>query len=399
MKSQNPMRKAAVVITILAVLLQACNSDFSEINDRAIVNMVGVELDDKGNYVTYFQVVNPNGIAGTKAGGARSPLYTFEFKGKTWAEFTVNSTHTLSRKPFISHFQAYLVSERLAKKGLDDLLNFLEADPTRRMATAIFITKSPMWDMMNTYVPLEMNPGKELRDIRQLQASMTGKSNNLSRVKDLLDAYENSKLTFIANVKLTDNKPFITTKRFQTIEGNQGNYSYTGASIMKRGKWIGELDDDQLIPLFFMLNQDRSFVKDLVLGQGESAQVQQTGKPRMEKKLELRNGVPVVSLIVKPKLKLISTDLNGKVDGNAVKVMERKFEEQMTKECLDLWNLGLQNKWDLLGIEEWIKRKSGREWAKLKEDPDSWMNAKVSIHVQSSIVKLGILLTPYEGAD
>lgn len=382
-----------LLMLLTALPLSGCG-DFNELNSLALVDMVGVDADEDGLYHVYYQIVNPNGVAGTKAGSTRSPLYTFEFTGHTWPEFVSAASQTVPRQLFVSHFQAYIVSERLAKKGLQNLLNVLENDPDRRMATAVLITKSPVHEIMNTYVPLESNPGKELRNIQKLQHDVTGKGNNKSQIKMLLENMETSRLTFISNIVLNNQKPFTTTKRFETIEGNRGNYSYTGASIIKHGRWIGQLEAEQLMTLFFARGEAKSFIKK-IQGKEETASVQMIGKPKRSIRLVMRDGKPILRMTLKPELHMLSISTHGKLDTERIRRLEMTFNEEMENEIKQLLELGTNHHWDLLDLENRIKHKSGRQWAALKSEANSWEKTDIQIHVQSSIVRVGIMLTPY----
>ncbi|MWC27996.1 Ger(x)C family spore germination protein [Paenibacillus sp. MMS18-CY102] len=390
-------RGLLLMFTLFAICsLQGCK-DYNELNDLALVDMVGVDLNEDGTYQAYYQVLNPNGVAGSKTGSFRSPLFTFEFRGKSWPEFTRLATQTLSRKLFINHFQAYIVSERLAKHGIGDLLNFLESDPRRRMATSIYVTKSPIKDIMNTYVPMETNPGKELRSIQKLQYEVTGQSDNKSNLKTLLENFENEQLAYISMIKLTDQEPFMTTKRFQTIEGNRGNFQYVGASIIKQAHAIGELKAPQLSTLFFLLGTNKSLLQDLKWNESESAQIQMIGKPKTDYQLFLQHGQPKLDIRIKPSLELVTIDQEEKLDSKTLRRLEAMFDKKMEDQSIKLIKLANEKQWDLLGIQDRIAKRINPKWATLKSNPVAWMETDVSVTVHSSIIKTGTLLTPYKG--
>ncbi|MFJ5763123.1 Ger(x)C family spore germination protein [Neobacillus sp. NPDC093182] len=391
-----PFLRTAIPILFLSLMLQGCG-DYREINDLAIVDMVGVDVDEDGNYLGYYQVVNPNGIASTKTGGSRSPIYTYVFKGKSWAEFTSKATQTVPREIFVSHYQAYIVSKRLAANGLGDLLNFLESDPSRRMATALFVTKDSVGDIMNTYVPLESNVGKDLRNIQQLQVDFTGKDVGESKINTLLENFESLKLTFVSNIMLSSKKPITTTKRYESIEGNTGNFTYTGVSIIRKGQFIGELKAEQVVPLYFMLGKSKTLHQHIELSSEEFADLQMLSKPKIKRRFTLIDGEPTLHLTIKPKLKLLNIHQNKRLDSQTLRRLEKRFNEEMTDQVTDLLKLAKKEKWDLLGLEERISHTTGRGWTELKANPDSWMRTKVTLDIKSSIVKTGVLVTPYEG--
>ncbi|MBM7566595.1 Ger(x)C family spore germination protein [Paenibacillus sacheonensis] len=393
------LRRGLILLAVLTALpLQGC-ADHKEINELALVDMVGVDEREDGTKLAYYQIVNPNGVASSKTGGSRSPIYTFAFKGKSWAEFSSNASSTIPRKLFISHFQAYIVSERLAKKGLGELLNFLESDPTRRMATSVFIAKGSVRDIMDTYVPLARSPGNELRSIHELQAKLTGRADRDSQVKTLVENYEDGSLAFVSNISLSGGEPFDTTKRYETIEGNRGNFTLSGASIIRQGRWIGELKPEQLSTLLLVLGKERALIEDIVLSKGASAQLEMLVRPRIERRLSLKDGKPALRVIVKPKLKLMSINAAGKIDSVMLRRLERLFNQRLEGRIGALLAEAKAKQWDLLGIGRQIGRRSGSRWAAAKRDPNAWREAEVSVSVRSSIVKTGVLLTPYAGGS
>ncbi|QHT61159.1 Ger(x)C family spore germination protein [Paenibacillus lycopersici] len=373
--------------------MQGC-SDLKEINDMAIADMVGVDMDEEGHYMAYYQIINPNGVAGSKSGGSRSPLYTYAFQADSWAEFASTATRTIPRKLFISHYQAYIVSERLAAKGLDDLLNFLENDPTRRMATNVFIAKSPVQDIMNTFVPLERNPGKELRSVHELQHNVASTASPNSQIKTLLENYEGTKLSFISNIRVVG-KPMATTKRFETIQGDKGNFELFGSTIIKQGKRVGELTPDQMASLLFVRGEAHSLIEPIETDNQEAAELQLMGQPRIKRQLTLKNNRLELRIHIHPKLKLASIDTNGRIDTATLHRLEKLFDERMAAHSNALLQLGKKNHWDLIDIQDQIMHKNGKRWHKLKASPESWEGAKITIDVHAKIIKTGVIMTPY----
>lgn len=116
------------ILMMFTALLTAC-WDKTEMNELALVSMVGVDIDpDSGKKTVYYQIINP--LSGTSArgtpGGEQAPVYTYEISGSSFGEIKSTIYKMLPRKLFIAHSKILLVSRRAARQGVRDIVNFID---------------------------------------------------------------------------------------------------------------------------------------------------------------------------------------------------------------------------------------------------------------------------------
>ena len=79
--------RLGVVLTLLA-LCTGC-WDIKDINTLAIVSLAGVDKDPKtGDFLAYYQVMNPTGLSTRTGSSAKAAVYTFNFKDFSHGRFT-----------------------------------------------------------------------------------------------------------------------------------------------------------------------------------------------------------------------------------------------------------------------------------------------------------------------
>lgn len=383
-------------VAALFVLLPGCQ-DYEEINNLAIVNMIGVDRTEDGTYVGYYQVINPAGVAAEKGGATKATVYTYRYTGKTTSEIAYTASRSLPRKLFIPHYQAYIVSERMARQGLRELLNFLETEPTRRMATDMFITKEPMDRFMYSFVSLEKLPGRVLRSITKLSEQGSGVAEKQTRIKDLLQNYDTAKPTFLTMMELYHHQPLRRSQSsFENISGNAGSYHISGAAILRKDTMIGELKPDEAATAFFMNGTIRSLPVYAVASEGKTVEFRMLRQPKVKKKLTLEGGKPVLRLALKANVALTNNNLDESLSASDVEKLQNLFNLEMEKRSRTLLAEAKSKNWDLLGIEEQIKRKRGNAWNEWKSDASAWKTTKVILTVESTVTTTGAMTKPYK---
>src|SRR5690606_129341 len=137
-------------------LLTAC-WDRTEMNELALVSMMGVDSDPESDKITvYYQIKNP--LSGTSAkgtpGGEQAPVYTYEISGSSFGEIKSTIYKMLPRKLFMAHCKVLLVSQRAAKQDMRDIVNFIEMQPNGRSSVPMLIVDGPLSQVMRTLTPL-----------------------------------------------------------------------------------------------------------------------------------------------------------------------------------------------------------------------------------------------------
>ncbi|BBI36583.1 hypothetical protein KCTCHS21_59820 [Cohnella abietis] len=365
-----------------------------EVNQLAIVNFIGVDRDpESGKYSVYFQIVNPSGLAAQKSPGTIAPIYTYRIDTTNTMDPMNKMLDLIPRKPFFDHYQALVVTERMARWGLVEQLNFLEKQPDRRSTINLIVTDSSIEDIMQTYLPLEKMSGRAIRSIINNQAAFSGKASKKSMVKSLVDNLENTGLTAHPLISLASKDVTSSATRYQKIDANKGNFILKGGALFKQGIMIGKLTSDEM-PWFNLMSGDIDVLIQSLTVNGKGVEIR-SDKLEVRKKLVMQDGRPVLKLHVEAGLHITGNNQSEKLTGDNLDQITSAFNRQVSEQSEEFFEKGKQHGWDVAGIEDTINRKRGQEWKTAKQDKNQWRLTKLEITVSSTIKTVGITIDPY----
>ncbi len=121
--------KKILILTLSIFLLTACY-DYQELNDRAII--VGLAVDMENNeYIVNFEVLNSQKNSSEQQ-GKTSTSYLAEGKDQNFAMAYQKALFSLNKDAYLAHLKALIISEEVAKTKLKNLIDYLIRDPNTR---------------------------------------------------------------------------------------------------------------------------------------------------------------------------------------------------------------------------------------------------------------------------
>jgi len=365
-----------------------------EVNQIAIINLVGLDKDpESGKETVYYQVINPTGISGQKTSGIKSPVYTYRVEAYTSGGAADKTLELLPRRPFFDHYQALIVTERFARDGIREMINFVEKQSNRPSATYLLVAESPLNDIMKTYIPLERLPGRSLRAFIDTQSRYADTISERSRIKDLAENMESETLTILPIVTLNGSAPALTTERYERMDANQGNLKLDGGAIFKYDRMIGKLTQLEM-PYYNLLNNQIGMLKQSIL---VNEQIVDLRAPQMtiRRRLSLDSGRLILNIAVHAQLEIVDNDQNVKLTLSNIADIKAGFNRQLSDKTTSFYEKALRNGWDIAGVEAQIKRKRGKAWANAKKDHGIWRETQLKLAVDCTIEGVGVTLDPY----
>ncbi|MFF2888316.1 Ger(x)C family spore germination protein [Paenibacillus sp. NPDC057967] len=391
--------RAALRRLALAGLAICCLTgcwDRTEINELAIVGLVGSEENkDTGSTIVYYQIVNPLAFSQESGRGGTSPVYTYKIEGKSRGEMGHKSAESVPRKLFTDHYQTHIITESLARKGLRQFVNFYERQYNRRSSLLLFVTDSKLSDVMMTYTPLEQLPGRTLRSLVYNTNKSTGRISLKSRVKDLVENMESSTCTVLPIISLRDDKPFLTTKRFESIEANRSNLVLSGAAVFKQDRMIGKIGLRENGFYNLLKGETNSFFQSITLNKMDIDL--SANKIKVKQSMALTGGVPVWNVSVTANLAIHNNEQNEKLSWENLSQLTDQFNREVSETAGQLYEKALKKDWDLFGLEDKIKNKRGKAWKTIQGKADAWKETKLNLTITSSVNDVGEIINPYEG--
>ncbi|SFS66500.1 Ger(x)C family spore germination protein [Paenibacillus sp. BC26] len=375
------MRKLWLLILLVALLLCSGCWDKKEINELAIVTTFGIDREPStGMYVAYYQVINPPALSSRQGGGSKASVYTYRFKEYSLGRFMQKTSTMMPRLLFTSHLQCYILSEEVARQGIIDILNYLETTPEWRMNVYLFVTDSPLKDVMNSFTTLEKVPGRHATSLVRIlsRGSFTGGVEPI-RVKDIVTGMEFQLPTLIPMIHYRG-KPADTTERMEQIDvSEQAPTFFADSAVFYKGRMVGHLNSDNKYYYHILNTKYRKFTETVKVG-GSYVDVETSN---VQVKRKWNRSANRLNIFIHADLRILNNTQNTKLTLENLHMIEKAFNRVVEEKAKKMVVLGKRNNWDLLGLQD--------EGA----TASTWRQTSVNFTVTSDITTTGNKSDPY----
>ncbi|NHN33779.1 hypothetical protein G9U52_28590 [Paenibacillus sp. S3N08] len=351
-----------------------------DINSLAIVSLAGVDKNpETGNFTAYYQVINPTSLSTRTGASAKAVVYNFQFKDYSHGRFNEQTGMSMPRKFFMADLQSYIISERYARQGILDLINFIELSPEQRSNVILFITDSPMYTIMNSFTPLDRIPGRFIRSLTDQYKPNFSMSLYPIRFKDIAREIHLHTPIVIPIIHYSGENPSSNSDRVEKIDANKDGMSFSGGAVLIHARMVGNLDE-QSKNLFFILNKKYRQRTETVKINGDFVDVE-AQNIQVQRKWNTPGSHLLIDLYAD--LRLMNNQQKSKMTLQNLHQIEKEFNQTLEKELKSYEQMGTNRGWDLLGIQD----NGGNEM--------TWRQTKVTIHVHSKMTTIGNTSTPY----
>lgn len=130
------------VLSILGcvVLLAGC-WDRIELNDVSIVTGLAVDEGENSKYRLTIEIVNAAQFSKNQMGGQATPALTYSLEGNTISELLHKMNIGMTRRLIFSHTRVLYISEKIAKDGILEFIDYLDRSGQFRNDFNIMVTK------------------------------------------------------------------------------------------------------------------------------------------------------------------------------------------------------------------------------------------------------------------
>lgn len=386
--------KILSAIIICSVLITGC-WDRRELNEIGIVVAIALDKDESGNIVMTSQVVRPGALKREGGGPPSLPIELVTAQGSTVAEAVKNISKQFDRIAFFAHTKVLVVSEEVARQGLQPILDYqMRNNNTRNLVWLIVAKDSPAKEFVRTDYGIESVQATYLEDIIKNK----GENSEVSTV-DLLTYLKamTSGADPVAGVMEIVRQSTIPTK--EKAEGFTKGIKLVGTAVFKKDKLVGFLNHTETRGLNFV----RGKIKKTIINIPS---------------LKEENGLVAIA-ITKIKSRVIPTISEGKpsfvidvhVDGDIAEQQDTAdyFGDLKTFAELELeLQSAIENEInttvnktqktfgsDILGFGTALAKTYPNEWEKEKDKwGDDFSTADYQVKVDVKLRNLGLILKP-----
>lgn len=378
-----------LIIVLCLPLLTGCWNR-RELNELALV--VAMSIDKSGDqYMLTTQVVDPGEVSSNARGGSRAPITTYTDKGKHVFEAVRRMTTITPRKLYFSHLQMLVISEEVAKEGINNILDFFTRDSEFRKNFYIVVSKDiKANEILKNLTSIEKIPAQKMHSsletsekvwaptvaiqLDELISSLTSDGNNpiLTGISINGDVIKGQLMDNVQRIE-----PFARLK-------------YKNIAVFKKDKLIGWLNEKESKGFNFIKSNVHSTVGHLPCGNKETAVIE-IMRSKAKVKAKVINGKPEITINVKAEANI--GEVACHIDLTKPESI-KKLENNAAKENMDILNTAIKKAKelgvDIFGFGEVVHRADPKAWRDLKKNWDQeFVQLPITIHSEFKIRRTG----------
>lgn len=397
------LTKQILVVVLMAPLLTGC-WDRLEIEDRAVILAIGIDKvkpDDekentnatqmlkqdpepkKGLIRITVQIAVPGRIplgtgSGSSSPGGQKPVWVLSSVGRTVDDALMNLQQQLADKLFYGHLRVIVLSEDVARKGIENENDFFRRQPQVRRTVWMVVSKGNAADIMNATPQLERVPTLYLLATLEHAREMGKLPNIFSGVFFSASSAKGQEGIL----------PYLELKKESNIE-------IAGMAIFKKEKMVGTSTALQIGHYMAMKEINPGGYSVLVEVPGSKTTVVFKSKHRKSKiTTTIRNGNVHTSIKCQ-----IEGDLAEKsnekmlITAESLKMLEEKIQNDGTVGFKKLIQQTQNDGSDIFGFGEYVRATLPAYWNKKIKTKEAWENKykemTVDVTVKVKIRRIG----------
>ncbi|MGE5455852.1 MAG: Ger(x)C family spore germination protein [Ignavibacteriales bacterium] len=390
------MKKIKILIILLLISLTTGCWNYRELNNLAIVSAIGIDEED-GVYNVSVQVMNPSQqSSNSKSGGSSSqttPVDVYEGKGKSILE-AINSI--LLKQPndiFLGHTDLIVISDQLARKGIENFIDFLLRDrQSRKIFPMVIIKNAKASDVIKLITPIETISSKYISSTLEATKKNSGVLSDRLFDEILMCLFTRGREATISAIELVglpekgDESKNLSTSIPTTY------FKISGSGVLVNDRLVGYFDEKESLGYTYIRNKVTASVISVPCDKEGNYAGVKLEKSKASLKTTIKDGKPVGEITLNTKA--VISEFNCKVDLLKPENI-KKIEDATNKELKKILNYAVvkaqkELKSDVFGFGEYIYKNKHKDWKKYEDNwNETFSNMEYKIKVTTEIRNVG----------
>jgi spore germination protein KC len=398
--------KFMIVLLLSCSLLTGC-WDRMEIEERAVVLGISIDTADKdaearedeishlrGKYPApkqeliqlSVQIALPGriplgpGEGGGSGEGEQETVWVLDVVGHTVDDAMMNLQQQISGKLFFGHLRVIVVSEEFARKGIENLNDYLHRNTEVRRMAWLMISKGKAKNHMQAAPKLERVPALYL-------------------ASTLDDAVRHGKFpsnyigTFWSNSSKKGQEgflPYITIMKGQNVE-------ISGMAFFKGAKMVGVTKPIEIAGYLVIKGISPAGYRGILhIGKDSQVVTIHATNRESEIKVDIKNGMPHFTITATTEINIEEKNSDTIPIDNS-KILEeiaRENERSITELLIGLIQKTQKKESDIFGFGELVRAKEPSYWKSHVKSPEQWgeiyKNVTFDYRVTSKVRRIGM---------
>jgi spore germination protein KC len=372
-----------IFICVLSLFAGGC-WDRLEVNDMALVLATGVDAMPQKKFKVSIQLALPTGGGESQAQTASAGKDSYFVEDDTGVDVwdtTSKIQEKLSRRVFPAHRRILIIGEKLAKQGVQPILDAFIRQPESRLRTYVLVAKGGTAEtILKAPYPIEKVPTEGIREMLHSEFGLA------VDLKDLLmDMAANQSIVLPTIELVSDGK---TTKKI---------FKISGAAVFHHDKLAGYLNDRKTRGLVLLRQQQLRSELTVYIPALKGNMTADLLKSSINVKAKKNRGQIVMYINTVAQLGIAENQTKLDLsDPKTVKAIENLFAKDLEKR-LKMSLDAVQKKYnsDVVGFGEVIHRTYPQDWKQMKPNWDKdFPNVKVVLETNAKIKGTGMTSQP-----
>ena len=380
--------KKLIILPIILLLTGCWN--YYELNNLAICTGIAIDKIDNKYEVTYLISNAKKNETSSKDGEAGTT--TYNGTGETIQEAINDLQIKMPFEPYSGHLVVAVISDEIAKEGLENILDYLARDTESRNFFYILLSKNTKAkNILEIISPLQTFPSQTIaKDIETSSdnSSLIYKITYNDFIYTLLEQGINPVLN---SVTILGNKEEGTDTKELTNTIPQATIKIDTIGIFKEDKLIGwaTLDESKGINLLSN-NVENIYIKTKC---EDKYMMNHIENIKVKTNIDLDNNKVLVK--IKGKTSLIETNCKINLENpETIKTIEQNIKEELNRIINESTYL-VQKKYktDVLGYGKIIHKKNPKKWKEIKNNwNEIFKNLKIETEIDLTLEEQGSLI-------
>lgn len=364
-----------IIITLFILLISSGCYNYKEINDMAIVSSIGIDKDNKNDkYIVSAQIMNSKESEDSE--DSQITVYTKE--GDTVHEALRNITLKSPRKLYGNHLSKIVLSEEVAKEGIDNILDIFNRITEVRNEFIITIVKEDKAsDVLKVLTTTESIPAEYVK----LSLKIADKTSGLTyatKLDEFISLYLKKGIDPVVPVLKIDKKEKKgTTINNITTTNPISKIVIEDLAVTNKGKLETYLKNEEIIGYNFLRNQIQKMIIPVKCDDENNYASISILKNKTKSNATKKDNKYIINFNINSEA--IITEYNCKkdlTDEKVIKELEKDTEKKIKRYIKKSLNKQKETKGKFLGLERIIYL----DYPKYKnEDYSVKYNAKVNL--------------------
>ncbi|OIJ11466.1 hypothetical protein BKP37_15620 [Anaerobacillus alkalilacustris] len=379
------------------LVLSGCWSQ-NELNELAIVSAVAIDyMEDLDEYLVSFEILDPLEVAGGEQGGSGVTTTIYEARDATLFGAIRLASRTSPRRLYFPHMQLMVISEAIARSGIDEVLDIFERNRDSRLTVPVVISqKGKAVEVLEILPSLERVPSNYLFHTLTVTDDLLARNRVVTMLEIINALTSEGREVALSGVTIIGDK-----EKAKTLDNIQRAKSFAttqvfGLGLFKNGKLQGWLKEENARGASWVMDDVDSTVMTLPYEDQEDVIAVEIVRSETELTFLKMKPEPTFKVSISTEGHIVEVDVPITLsETKEINKLEEQLEKLIKAEIETAIRAAQNVQSDIFGFGEILNRSNPKEWKEIKDQwPEHFEKSKFIVEVNGFIRRTGMRMEP-----